>query len=303
MDYQHALEHAASVGRIVGNRERVPTYIPALNNSDHNAFGLALVTIDGQVFGVGDYLRPFSTQSITKLFALALVLRADSETFWDRVKFEPSAEAFNSLCQLERDAGVPCNPFVNAGALVVTDRLLELTGDSAEAVLGFLRTESGRPDLSIDPVVVESELANNARNTAITYLLADLGALRNPVDVVLKNYTRQCGIEANCLDLAQAGLFLARHGLRNDGSRLLSPSLAKRLNALMLIGGMYGGMAQVAYRIGLPAKSGVGGGVLAIIPGHGALCAWSPDLDNTGNSLAGTAALEAFTTVTGLSIF
>ncbi|WP_086707132.1 glutaminase, partial [Streptomyces antimycoticus] len=225
------------------------------------------------------------------------------EKLWRRVGREPSGNPFNSLVQLEYENGIPRNPFINAGALVVTDRLQTLTGDASTTMLDFLRSESGNPDLAFDQEVAVSESAHGDRNAAVAHFMASYGNLHNPVPTVLEHYFWQCSIEMSCRDLALAGGFLARHGLRADGSRLLSQSEAKRVNAVMLTCGTYDAAGDFAYRVGLPGKSGVGGGIVAVVPGRCTLCVWSPGLDARGNSVAGVAALDHFTTLTGWSVF
>ncbi|WP_086664287.1 glutaminase [Lentzea kentuckyensis] len=277
----------------------VADYIPALARIDPHAFGLAVATLDGEVFGAGDYRTPFSIQSISKAFMLALAL-AENDDVWTRVGREPSGSPFNSLVQLETEQGIPRNPFINAGALVVTDHLGR---GAADRLLGFLRQESGNAGVDVDPEVAKSELDHSDRNRALAHFMGSYGNMRNSVDVVLHEYVRQCSIAMSCADLARSALFLARHGVRNDGTRLLGVSGAKRVNAVMLTCGTYDAAGQFAYRVGLPGKSGVGGGIVAVVPGKCAICVWSPALDARGNSVAGVDALDRFTTLTGWSVF
>jgi glutaminase len=262
---------------------------------------MAVAEVDGALHGVGDWERPFSVQSMSKVFTLALVL-SRGDGVWARVGREPSGDPFNSLVQLEHEDGIPRNPFINAGALVVTDELAR-HGDAVDALLAFLREESGRPDIDVDPEVAASEAGHADRNRALAYFMASYGNMRHPVPSVLDQYVRQCSIAMSCADVARSALFLARHGIRNDGSRLLELSAAKRINAVMLTCGTYDAAGEFAYRVGLPGKSGVGGGILAIVPGRCAVCVWSPGLDARGNSVAGVSALDRFTTLTGWSIF
>jgi glutaminase len=282
---------------------RVSDQIPVLANADPRAFGLAVATVEGEMCGVGDWRQRFSIQSISKVFTLALAMEKDGETLWTRVGREPSGTPFNSLVQLESERGIPRNPFVNAGALVVTDHLLSLTGDACGAVERFLRAECACPEISSDPVVASCEAEHGHRNAALAHFLAAYGNLGNTVDRVLDHYVRHCAIAMSCAELALAGGFLARHGVRRDGSRLLSRSDAKRINAVMLACGTYDAAGEFAYRVGLPAKSGIAGGILAIIPGRCSVCVWSPGLDGKGNSIAGITALDALTTLTGWSVF
>ncbi|MFD9247754.1 glutaminase, partial [Streptomyces sp. NPDC059556] len=188
-------------------------------------------------------------------------------------------------------------------AHVVTDRLHRLTGDASGSLLAFLRAESGNPDLAFDTDVAASEAAHGDRNAALAHFMASYGNITGPVPDLLREYFRQCSLEASCADLALATGFLARHGLRADGSRLLTRSQAKQVNAVMLTCGTYDAAGDFAYRVGLPGKSGVGGAVVAVVPGRCTLCVWSPGLDDRGNSVAGVTALDRFTTITGLSVF
>lgn len=307
MDLQALLAEIAEEVQPFLDQGRVAQYIPALARVPAQHFGMALALAEneseGEVIGVGDWQRPFSIQSISKTFTLALLLAKEGEAIWTRVGRDPSGDPFNSLVQLEHEAGIPRNPFINAGALVVTDRLLSLTGDAFTALRDFLRAESGNPDLDADPEVARSEAEYGHRNAALAHFMASFGNLENPVEAVLDHYFRQCALRMSCADLAQAGAFLARHGLRRDGSRLLTRSEAKRMNAILLTCGTYDAAGDFAYRVGLPGKSGVGGGILAVIPGRCAICTWSPALDPHGNSLAGIEALDRFTTRTGWSVF
>jgi len=285
------------------DRGRVADYIPALARVEPGQFGMAFAGVDGALHGTGAFRTPFSIQSISKVFSLALVMARDGEALWTRVGREPSGTPFNSLVQLEHERGIPRNPFINAGALVVMDRLVTLAGDATEAVHAFLRRESGNPALELDAEVAASEAAHGSRNAALAHFMASFGNLENPVDRVLDAYFRTCALRMSCQDLARAGLFLARHGLLADGGPFLTRSEAKRIHAVMLTCGTYDAAGDFAYRVGLPVKSGVGGGLLAILPGRGVLAAWSPGLDPKGNSLAGLEALDLFTTRTGWSVF
>ncbi len=281
----------------------VASYIPSLGDVSPESFGICVAMADGDVFGAGDWQVPFSIQSISKVFSLALVMSYDYDSIWRRVFREPSGTPFNSMIQLEADQGIPRNPFINAGALVVTDRLLSLTGDAAGSVRGLLRQESGNPEVDIDPLVVASEADHGHRNASMAHLLASYGNLENPVDDVLASYFRQCALAMSCEDLAQASLFLARHGVAAGGTPFLSPDQSKRINAVMLTCGTYDAAGEFAYRVGLPGKSGVGGGIVAIVPGRCSIAVWGPALGPNGNSVAGIAALDEFTVRTGWSIF
>ncbi|KHL02032.1 glutaminase [Sinomonas humi] len=284
---------------------RLPDSIPHLADVDPHAFGIAVASVDGTIASAGDAETPFSIQSISKLFSLALALGKDpQERLWERVLREPSGTAFNSLVQLEAEAGIPRNPFINAGALVVTDFLVELLGDAAGSVVGFLRDLSGSSRLAVDENAAQAELTKSSRNRALANFLAGFGNLHNPVESVLEHYVRHCSITMSCRELARAGLFLANGGEgRPGGASVLPAAQTKRINSVLLTCGMYDAAGEFAYRVGLPGKSGVGGGILAVVPGRYTVCVWSPGLDAKGNSVAGTAALAELTARTGWSIF
>lgn len=303
MRIEDALERARQAAAPEVRRGRLAEYIPSLAAVDADQFGMAVASCDGQVHVVGDADVRFSVQSITKVFTLALTIASEGEAIWGRVGREPSGNPFNSFLQLDQEGGRPRNPFINAGALVVTDRLQSLTGDASAALLDLVRRESGRQDVECDPVVARSEWDAAHRTFALAHLLASYGNLERPVDEVIEQYVTQCALSMSCRELALAGLFLARDGVLSDGRRLLEVRQTKRVNAVMLTCGTYDSAGEFAYRVGLPAKSGVGGGILAVIPDRGVACVWSPTLGPTGSSAAGLAALDAFTTYSDWTVF
>jgi glutaminase len=304
LNYQPVLEQIHAQLQPVIGQGRVASYIPELAQVSPHRFGMAVVCIDGTVHAVGDAAVRFSIQSISKLFTLVMALKTEGDALWERVGREPSGNPFNSLVQLEHEHGKPRNPFINAGALAVTDILCTRHAVPETAAVEFLRKLSGHEDIHYDRRVARSERDTAHRNAAMAYFMKSFGNLKNPVGQVLDAYCRHCAIEMSCIDLARSVLFLANHGvLPATGERLLSASAAKRLNALMLTCGTYDAAGDFAFRVGLPAKSGVGGGILALVPGECGVCVWSPGLEPSGNSLAGSLALEAFTTITGRSIF
>jgi len=304
MDYPSVLEHIHAAIQPELERGQVATYIPELAGVPPRQFGMAVVTLAGEVHAVGDACVPFSIQSISKLFALVLSLQAEGDALWERVGREPSGTPFNSLVQLEAECGRPRNPFINAGALVVTDILCSRHAVPEHVVTGLLRRLSGNPEVTWNPRVARSERMHADRNAAMAHFMKSFGNLRNPVDKVLDVYCHQCAIEMHCVDLARSMLFLANRGVNPlNGERVLTASLSKRLSALMLTCGTYDAAGDFAFRVGLPAKSGVGGGIVAVIPDTCGICVWSPRLDEAGNSHAGSLALEMFTTLTGRSIF
>ncbi len=304
MDYTEVLQQIAHELAPVIGQGKVASYIPELANVSPHQFGMALVTADGRLHTVGDALTPFSIQSISKLFTLVMTLQLEGERLWNRVGREPSGTPFNSLIQLEAENGKPRNPFINPGALVCTDILCTRYAVPENAVVEFLRPLCGNADVHYNRAVAASERRTAHRNAAMAHLMKAFGNLANSVDDVLDAYCRHCAIEMTCVELAHAARFLVHGGAHPAGrAPILDTSLAKRLNALMLTCGTYDAAGDFAFRVGLPAKSGVGGGILAVMPGQFAICVWSPALEPSGNSLAGSLALERFTTLTGQSIF
>jgi glutaminase len=283
---------------------KVASYIPELAKVPGDRFGMAVVTLDGQLFTCGHATETFSIQSVSKLFALTLAYQLIGDALWNRVGREPSGSAFNSLVQLEAEAGKPRNPFINAGALVVTDVLCTRFVQPEMALVEFLRRLCSNPTMNYDERVAKSELDTAFRNRAMAHFMRSFGNLANGVEDVIDAYCRHCAIRMNCVDLARAVCFLANGGMNPwNGERVIDASSAKRLSALMLTCGTYDAAGDFAYRVGIPAKSGVGGGIVGHIPGKLGVCVWAPELEATGNSLAGSVALERFTTLTGQSLF
>jgi glutaminase len=288
------------------DRGEVARYIPQLACADANAFGLAVVDHAGNVATGGDAEMPFSIQSISKVFTLTLALGKAGDRLWRRVGREPSGSPFNSIVQLEFERGIPRNPFINAGAIAVTD--LILSGHQPREALGeilrFVRFLADDPAIAIDEAVAASEQRSGFRNVALANYMKSFGVLDNPVDLTLGVYFHQCAIAMSCRQLAMAGRFLAHLGHNpSTGLSVVSAERSRRINALMLTCGHYDGSGEFAYRVGLPGKSGVGGGILAIAPGKASIAVWSPGLDASGNSHLGRIALEALTKRMGWSIF
>lgn len=281
----------------------VAAYIPGLEKVNPDQFGISVAMSSGETYNAGDSATNFSIQSISKVFTLALVMGLDGDKLWNRVSREPSGTPFNSLVQLEQERGIPRNPFINAGALVVTDHLLSITGDSEACLEGLLHAESSNHTIRVSEAIAAGEQATGQRNASLAYFLASYRNLANPVPQVLDAYFRQCAIAMTCEDLARAGSFLSRGGTGISGQDVLTPDQVRKLNAVMLTCGTYDAAGDFAYRVGLPCKSGVGGGILAIVPGKCAIGVWGPRLGRSGNSSAGVAALAKLTTRTGWSIF
>jgi glutaminase len=287
-------------------RGQVATYIPELARVDPKQFGLAVVAADGTVAVAGDADVPFSIQSISKVFTLTLALGKAGDKVWDRVGREPSGSPFNSIVQLERELGIPRNPFINAGAIAVTD--LVLAGHEPREALGeilrFLQFLADDQSISIDKAVAASEQRTGFRNAALANYMKSFGVIQHAVEHTLGVYFHHCAISMSCRQLAMAGRFLAFSGINpSTGQSVVSAERARRINALMLTCGHYDGSGEFAYRVGLPGKSGVGGGILAVAPGKASIAVWSPGLDEAGNSMLGRLALEALAKRMSWSIF
>lgn len=306
LDLDIVVREIAEEMRARPDRGEVAAYIPELARVNPKAFGLAVIDAEGNVAVSGDSETPFSIQSISKVFTLTLALGKVGDRLWRRVGREPSGSPFNSIVQLENERGIPRNPFINAGAIAVTD--LILSGHQPREVLGeilrFMRFIADDPSITIDEAVAASEQRTGFRNSALANYMKAFGVLDNPVEFTLGVYFHHCAIAMSCRQLAMAGRFLAQYG-RNPSTGLLvvQPERARRINAIMLTCGHYDGSGEFAYRVGLPGKSGVGGGILAIAPGKASIAVWSPGLDASGNSHLGRIALEALTKRMGWSIF
>jgi glutaminase len=305
-DLQNVVTEIAEEMRQRPDRGDVATYIPELARADPSKFGIAVIDAQGRVAVGGDSEVPFSIQSISKVFTLTLALGRIGDRLWRRVGREPSGSAFNSIVQLEYEHGIPRNPFINAGAIAVTDAIL--SGHKPREVLGdilrFLQFLADDPSITIDDAVAASEQRTGFRNVALANYMKAYGVIENPVDYTLGVYFHHCAIAMSCRQLAMAGRFLAHQGRNpSTGFAVVQPERALRINAIMLTCGHYDGSGEFAYRVGLPGKSGVGGGILAIAPGKASIAVWSPGLDDSGNSHLGRIALEALTRRMGWSIF
>jgi glutaminase len=285
---------------------KVADYIPELAKVDPKQFGMTIATVNGDVYSIGDAAVPFSIQSISKVFMLTLALGKVGESLWKRVGREPSGTSFNSIVQLEREEGIPRNPFMNAGAIAISD--VVLAGHEPREAIGellrFVRYVADDETISIDDRVARSETQTGYRNFALANFMRAYGNIHHPVEHVLGVYFHQCALSMTCQQLAKAGLYLAARGSNPiTGHSVVSPKRARRINALMLTCGHYDGSGDFAYHVGLPGKSGVGGGILAVAPGIGSIAAWSPGLNKVGNSQLGAVALEMLAARTGWSVF
>ena len=306
MDLQAIVDEVLSYAGHYRGHGTVASYIPALASVDPEKLGVALVTGDGQSYVAGDADESFSIQSISKVFSLSLALSHAGGSLWNHVGREPSGSPFNSIVQLEAEKGKPRNPLINAGAIVVCDLLIGRRDPQAalDDLLGFLRQRAGDDGVGVDDGVAMSESQAGHLNRSLAHFVAAFGNLTHPVEEVLSLYFRQCAVAMSCRQLARAALYLAYDGVDPlTGQVVVTPSRARRINSLMLTCGHYDNSGDFAFRIGLPGKSGVGGGILVVIPGTGTAAVWSPGLNAAGTSLAGAVALEKLVERTGWSIF
>ncbi len=285
---------------------KVADYIPALARVDAGRFGMAVVLANGDVHVAGDADHPFSIQSISKVFTLTMAMQRVGDDLWKRVGREPSGSAFNSIVQLESEGGIPRNPLINAGAIVVSDVIMG-GGEPRVAIadiVNMVRSLAGDDQIDIDFEVAESEADTGFRNAALANYMRSFGNMAHRVDDALRVYFHQCALALSCRQLALAGRYLMQDGLHPDTAKpVVTPTQARRINALMLTCGHYDGSGEFAFRVGIPGKSGVGGGILAIVPGKASIAVWSPGLNSRGNSKRGTFALERLAEATNWSVF
>ncbi len=304
-DLQQVVDGIAAEMAKRSDRGNVATYIPGLARVDPAQFGLCVRTADGLEACAGDAQIPFSIQSISKVFALTLALGKAGDQLWARVGREPSGSAFNSIIQLEAEQGIPRNPFINAGAIVVSDVVLggSRPRDAIAEMLRFVRYLAEDDAIHVDDDIARGEAETGFRNVALANYMRAFGNIQHPVEHVLGLYFHQCALAMSCVQLARAGRFLMLDGLHPGAGRVVSEARARRINALMLTCGHYDASGDFAFRVGFPGKSGVGGGILAVVPGRASIAVWSPGLNANGNSKLGTEALEMLAHATGWSIF
>jgi glutaminase len=307
MNYQKILKEIEKEIQPSLKKGKVADYIPALAEVDPNQFAMTITLKSGEQFSIGKSQENFSIQSISKVLAFSLAIDIYSKSLYKRVGVEPSGNPFNSLVQLEYEQGIPRNPFINAGAIIVMDALMSHYGGESlalEKILKFARDISDNQEIKFDSVVAKSEMRHASRNLSLAHLMRSFGNFDNDVRNVVQTYFKQCAIVMNTESLSRAMLYLAFDGKDPISHReFLNESQTKRVNALMLTCGHYDASGEFAYNVGLPGKSGVGGGIVAIVPDVMSIAVWSPRLNSYGNSYSGTLALQMFTSKTGLSIF
>lgn len=304
MNYQALLDEITADVQSLPVRGDVARYIPELARVQPDQFGIAVRRQDGATFGAGSSDIRFSLQSMAKVLLLALACSLDNARVWSRVGVEPSGDPFNSLVQLEFEGGRPRNPLINAGALVICDVLLGLLDDPQAELLSFVRTLAGEPSIDFDAAVARSELDTGSRNRALAHFMKSFGNIDHGVEQVLEFYVHACALSMSCHEVVQAFSFLAEHGLNMPSQdRVLTVEQVRRLNAIMLTCGFYDESGDFAFHVGLPGKSGVGGGIVAVCPGRFTAAAWSPRLGEKGNSILATEALRSLAQRSNASVF
>ena len=304
MNYNSIIEKVYKETREIPNDGKIATYIPELANVDSKMFGVHMTNLRGAGFGVGDNDEKFSIQSIAKVLSLTLAYKIVGEKIWERVDVEPSGTKFDSLLLLEMNNGIPRNPFVNAGALVICDILISHLKNAKKDFLAFVRNVSNITNLAYSDKIADSEKANGYRNVALCNFIKSLGNIENDPTEVLDFYFDMCSLEMTCEQLSYTMTYLANGGRKiSDGSKIIKKAQSKRMNALMLTCGFYDESGEFAFKVGLPGKSGVGGGIVAIYPNHYSIAVWSPPLNPNGNSFLGMKFLEDFTTHSDFTIF
>ncbi len=303
-DLQNKLHAILESAAGLEEKGKVADYIPALANVSPSLKGAAVATIDGTVVSSGDSQTPFSIQSVSKVFGLVMAMNRLGDDLWKRVNMEPSGQPFNSIIQLEWEKGIPRNPVINAGALLVADVLVSHYSASKFAFLNYVRSLANDERIFIDRDVYNSELEHGSRNAALAYLMKSFGNIEADIPEVLNHYFTQCSVAMSCEQLAKSLLFLANKGIDpKTNKEVCSRKDAHRVNAILSTSGMYDQSGEFAFSVGLPAKSGVGGGIVAIVPNYGVICAWSPPLNSFGNSVIGMDVIAKIAEELGLSIY
>lgn len=284
-------------------RGQVANYIPELSKIDNRKFGITLLDESGNLFESGDTKEPFSIQSISKVLTLSLAFKLIGNDLWQRVDVEPSGDPFNHLSLLEQENGIPRNPLINAGAIVVADILVSHLDHPKRDFLEYVREIAGDTSIDYDKKVAISEKRTGFKNYAAAYLIKSYGNLENKVEDVLDFYFHQCALKMSCQQLVKVFYIFANRGNCIMQNPYLTLTQVKRINAIMLTCGFYDEAGEFAFEVGLPGKSGVGGGIVALLPERFCVATWSPGLNPKGNSKLGMQALEKLTTKTGLSLF
>ncbi|MDU4935975.1 MAG: glutaminase A [Peptostreptococcaceae bacterium] len=289
------------------NFGQVASYIPELKNANAEDLGICIIDKDNNIYYAGDYKKKFTIQSVSKTIILAMALMDNDWAYvFSKVGMEPSGDPFNSIMKLETDdTKKPCNPMINAGAIVTTSLIKGATlKEKEERMLAFFRKIAKNDNIKINQAVYESEKLTGDRNRAMAYLLKNDGVINGDVEEILDLYFKQCSIEIDCVDLARIGLIFANYGIDIEtGERVISENVSRMVKTFMVTCGMYDASGEFAIKVGIPAKSGVGGGIMASVPRKMGIGVYGPSLDKKGNSIAGIKVLEDLSKQLELSIF
>lgn len=285
----------------------VASYIPALEKANKHDLAVCVFETNGENYYAGDYVKDFTLQSISKVFALANVLEESGiDQVFSRVGMEPTGDPFNSIAKLETmDPSKPLNPMINAGALAVTSMI---KGDSVNekwnTLKFFVSRLMGAHEISFNEEVANSEFETSYQNRALCYYMKQDGIIQMEVEDLMAVYTRQCALEVNCQLLARLGALLALNGKDPlTGEQLISEQVARICKTFMVTCGMYNASGEFAIKVGIPAKSGVSGGILGVVPNRFGIGIYGPSLDKIGNSVGGWKLLELLNQHYSISIF
>lgn len=304
INYQAVIERVYQQIAAQENKGAVAAYIPELSKVDPNQFGVCLRTVEEEEYGFGDWQTKFSIQSIAKVLSLSMIYKRLGGSIWERVGIEPSGTPFNSLIQLETDKGIPRNPLINGGAMVICDLIISHTQDAKQEFLQFVRKVCCSNTIDYSEAIANSEKSVGYRNIALCNFIKSFGNLDNDPNEVLDFYFHMCSIEMTCAELTRTFMFLVDDYYKTaDNEPVLTSNKSKRINAIMQTCGFYDESGEFSFKVGLPGKSGVGGGIVALHPDHYCIAVWSPKLNEKGNSYKGMQFLEAFTDQTDSSIF
>ena len=304
MNHQKIIQEVFSKVNTLESKGNLASYIPELANLNPDKFGIHISTTSSIKYGAGDYKEKFSIQSIAKVLSLCLAFKTFDGNIWERLGVEPSGTGFNSLVQLESDNGIPRNPFINSGAMVICDILISNLKNPKEDLLAFIKSLSGNNDINYSAKIAASEKSVGYRNVALCNFIKSFGNIKNDPNEVLDFYFDLCSLELSCEHLSDLFLFLANNGIApHNNQQIITKTQSKRMNALMQTCGFYDESGEFAFKVGLAGKSGVGGGIIAILPNEYSIAVWSPKLNKKGNSYRGMKFLENFTTLTEESIF
>lgn len=293
--------------RYITQEGEVATYIPALGKADPWDLGMCIADMEGNIYTAGDYNKKFTIQSISKTISLMLALMDNGEELvFEKVGMEPTGDAFNSIIKLETIMpSRPLNPMINAGAIVISSLIKGKDKEEKfQRLLDFMRKISGNENLNVNEEIYLSEKNSGDRNRAMAYFMRDVGIIEGDIEDILDVYFKQCSIEVNSIDIAKIGLFLANRGvIPETGEIVVSEHIARTIKTFMVTCGMYNGSGEFAIKVGIPAKSGVGGGIMASIPHRMGIGVYGPALDDKGNSIGGYKLLQELSKALNLSIF